>query len=302
LSASSSSPTHNIYIYGGTFTLRYSYAHDPIQGQNFHIRAKQSTIEYNWFARPKSYSGDLMTDDDFTNGGQQTMLLRGNLIDQGSPNNHGQIIALYNDAAPFANLRLALTLINNTLLVTQPQGFAVHLSNADGTEMRVEMDNNLISGGKPYLIEDAAHGTVVGTSNWLPTGANPGSLTATAFGANPFKDPAARDFTLAAGSNAIGAAAGRLSDAPSREYFQNESVTRMYRTRASSKDIGAFESTTAGGGTGPYAAAPISGNDAGAGAGQKSGCGCAMPGASSHAIVLLIALGFWRLILRRSSA
>src|SRR6516162_2170719 len=65
LNASQSGPTHNIYIYGGTFALRYSYAHDPTQGQNFHIRAKDSVIEYNWFARPMSYSGDLMTDDDF---------------------------------------------------------------------------------------------------------------------------------------------------------------------------------------------------------------------------------------------
>jgi hypothetical protein len=95
---SASAPTHNMYIYGGTFALRYSYAHDPIQGQNFHIRAKQSTIEYNWFARPKSYSGDLMSDDDFAAGGQQTMLLRGNLIDQGNPDNHGQIVAMYNDS------------------------------------------------------------------------------------------------------------------------------------------------------------------------------------------------------------
>jgi hypothetical protein len=51
LLASSSSPSHNIYIYGGDFTLRYSYVHDPVQAQNFHIRAQTSLIEYNWFAR-----------------------------------------------------------------------------------------------------------------------------------------------------------------------------------------------------------------------------------------------------------
>lgn len=98
LSAPPSGPTHNIYIYGGTFALRYSYVHDPIQGQNFHVRAMDSTIEYNWFARPKSYAGDLMSDDDFRGGGRQTMLLRGNLIDQGSPINRGQIVAIYNDS------------------------------------------------------------------------------------------------------------------------------------------------------------------------------------------------------------
>jgi len=52
LSASTSAPSHNIYIYGGTFTLRYSYAHDPIQGQNFHIRAHDAVIEYTGFRVP----------------------------------------------------------------------------------------------------------------------------------------------------------------------------------------------------------------------------------------------------------
>ena len=33
LLASSSAPSHNIYIYGGTFTLLYSYAHDPSRGR-----------------------------------------------------------------------------------------------------------------------------------------------------------------------------------------------------------------------------------------------------------------------------
>src|SRR2546421_211021 len=39
------SPTHNIYVYGGTFTMRYSYLHDPAQAQNFHVRATQALIE-----------------------------------------------------------------------------------------------------------------------------------------------------------------------------------------------------------------------------------------------------------------
>ena len=65
--ASSSSPTHNIYVYGGIFTLRYSYLHDPVQAQNLHCRAITSTIEYNWMSRAKSYTGDLMTNDDYAN-------------------------------------------------------------------------------------------------------------------------------------------------------------------------------------------------------------------------------------------
>ena len=47
--------------------MRYSYLHDPVQGQNLHCRAMTSTIEYNWFDRAKSYVGDLMTNDDYAN-------------------------------------------------------------------------------------------------------------------------------------------------------------------------------------------------------------------------------------------
>ena len=101
LQASSSAPSHNIYIYGGDFTLRYSFVHDPVQAQNFHIRAQQSVIEYNWFARAASYAGDLMTDDDYDGSGTftQSMIFRGNVIVQGTAqSNTSQIIAVYNDA------------------------------------------------------------------------------------------------------------------------------------------------------------------------------------------------------------
>jgi len=46
-----------------------------------------------------------------------------------------------------------------------------------------------------------------------------------------------------------------VSGLPDKEYFQNETVTRQYRIRETSMDIGAFESTTTGPGIGPYDAA-----------------------------------------------
>ncbi len=302
LNASQNAPTHNIYIYGGTFALRYSYAHDPIQGQNFHIRAKSSVIEYNWFARPKSYSGDLMTDDDFSTGAPQTMVLRGNLIDQGSPQNHGQIVAIYNDAVFLPGLQFSLTLIHNTIVATQPQGYPVHLSNADRTPMNVEMDNNLIWGVSPqqaaYLIEDTNHGAVTGTNNYMPPGGVPGSLTGTVYGSTPFNNAAARDFTLAPGSAAINAASQGVSGLPDKEYFQNETVTHMYRLRSMTKDIGAFESTTTGPGIGPYAGAPQTdgGNPDGgsnnpSGSALSSGCESTAAPTSSYVVLAVAVLG-----------
>lgn len=269
---SASSPTHNIYIYGGTFALRYSYVHDPVQGQNFHIRAHASSLDYNWFARAKSYEGDLMSDDDEPEGpSTQEMVFRGNVVVQGNPNNKSQIIVLFNDNE-LDQLTLKLRMIHNTIVAQYPNSAVVHLANEDGTTMSAEMSNNVFAGGKPMEIDQPSSGTVTGTTNWLVTGTGVGPLTGSVFGAAPpFKDAGAKDFTLAPGSTAIGAAS-QVSGAPDREYFQNETVTRKYRVRASAKDIGAFESTTTGDAYGPDDPPPSGGpGSVGSSGGTSSG-------------------------------
>ena len=238
LNASTSSPSHNIYIYGGTFTLRYSYAHDPIQGQNFHIRAHDAVIEYNWFSRAKSYAGDLMTDDDNdgTTAATQNMTLRGNVIVQGSTqSNTSQIVAVYNDAGA-ANLTLNVKLLYNTFVgTTGGRAALVHLSNADATVMSAELDNDIIYGtSRPTLVEDTAHGKVAGQNNWIMTGADATGLGGSVAGTDPeFSNAAQNDFTLAPGSTAIGAALTSIAGLPDHEYYKDETVTREYRVRAS---------------------------------------------------------------------
>jgi len=312
LNASQSSPTHNIYIFGGTFTLRYSYLHDPTQGQNFHIRATQALIESNWITHGKSYEGDLMPNDDFSGTGpfSQSMIFRGNTIVQGNPANHSQIIAVYNDAS-LANLTLHVEAINNTVIAAAPQGALVHLSNADGTKMSAVMTNNvLVTSTTAYAIEDLQNGTVTGSTNWLEVGTNPGSLTGSISTANPMFDTSYR---LAAGSPSIGAASS-VQNAPITEYYLDDKTTRMYRVRNSVKDIGAFESTTTGPGIGPYdtqppldggVTKPGDGGDAGkvgddAGdienGGGSGGCGCDVVGNSAGyggvlALIGLLAAG-----------
>jgi hypothetical protein len=264
VNASTSAPSHNIYIYGGTFALRYSYAHDPIQGQNFHIRAHDAVIEYNWFARAKSYAGDLMTDDDNdgTTAATQTMTLRGNVIVQGgTQSNTSQIVAVYNDAGA-ANLTLNVKLLYNTFVgTTGGRAALVHLSNADATTMSAELDDNIISGtSRPTLVEDTTNGRVTGQNNWLMTGADATGLTGSVTGGDPkFANAAQNDFTLAAGSTAIGAALTSIAGPPDHEYYKDETTTRQYRVRATAKDIGAFESTTQGPGVGPAGEAATGG-------------------------------------------
>ena len=276
LQAPSSAPTHNIYVYAGTFTLRTSYVHDPVQGQNFHIRSRVGTLEYNWFARAHSYEGDLMTDDDGA-GSAQSLLLRGNVIVQGAaPQNDSQIIAVYNDG-DLDGLALGVRLVHNTLVGNGGHAALVHLSNEDGTAMTAELSNNIISGTtRPVLVETSAAATVTGTKNWLATGVAPGQLTdSVQSSAAGFANPGAMDFTLAPGSAAIGAASQEVTGLPDREYYRDEIEARMVRARASARDLGAFESTTTGAGIGPYGdpLPPAAGGGSGGGGGSGSGGG-----------------------------
>ena len=194
--ASSGSPTHNLYIYGGIFTMRYCYVHDSAQAENFHIRSSTAILEYNWFARALNYEGDLMTDDDFTGAGpySQSMTFRGNVIVQAAaPGNHGQVIALYNDNSSITNLSLSLRALYNTFIGYGGSSAFVHLSNADKTRMTVEESDSVIYGTKvPYVIENASFATISGVNNWLPTNATPGALTGTIQTASPGLRNAAR--------------------------------------------------------------------------------------------------------------
>jgi hypothetical protein len=77
------------------------------------------------------------------------------------------------------------------------------------------------------------------------------------FGGDPsFKNAAQNDYTLAAGSAAISAALNSVSGLPASEYYRNETVKCLYRSRANANDLGAFESTTQGTGIGPNGTPP----------------------------------------------
>lgn len=264
-----SAPTHNLYIYGGTFTLRHSYVHDPIQGQNFHIRAEDSVIEYNWFSRARSYQGDLMSSDDYGGGGEltQTLVFRGNVVVQGDTQaNDSQIIAVYNDTEA-DGLTLNVDASYNTFIGNGGRAGFVHLSNADSTPMSAVLTNNLLFGTeRPVYAEDDSTASISGSHNWLMTGAEENGLLESIFGEDPgFTDADTNDFTLAQGSTAIGAAAPPASGAPGYEYYKDENAICLRRVRASAHDVGAFESTTSGDPTGPYEGAPLPPTTGGAG-------------------------------------
>jgi hypothetical protein len=263
--ASLSAPTHNIYVYGGNLTMRYCYVHDPVQGQNFHIRCRNSTLEYNWFARANAYEGDLMSNDDFSGAGPftQTMTLRGNIIVQKSnPLNNSQVIAIYNDGG-LAGLTLNVRAFYNTFVGNGGNAAFVHASNADGTQMNAELSSNIIFGtGRPALIDNTNAAVVTGVNNWIRTNAvvgtpASGNLTGSIRSASPgFRNAAAQDYTLTNGSVCIGAASPTVIGPPGLEYFFNEATNRQWRIRNAARDLGAFESSTTNSPVGPYTTEP----------------------------------------------
>ena len=258
--ASASAPTHNLYIYGGYFTMRYCFVHDSVQGQNFHLRCRNATLEYNWFARAANYEGDLMTDDDFSGPGpfQQTLIMRGNVIVQNAvPGNHSQVIALFNDSE-LAGLTLSLQALYNTFVGDGGSSAFVHVSNADGTPMTAQISDNILSGTTvATLIEDTNAASVGGVNNWQPAGATASPLTNSVQSTSPnFNNPAEEDYRPAAGSACIGAADPSVYGLPGKEYYLNELTNCLWRPRPSALDIGALESTTAGSPVGPYDTPP----------------------------------------------
>jgi len=224
------------------------------------MRCRDATLEYNWFARANNYDGDLMTDDDFTGAGpfSQVLTLRGNLFIQNPlPGNHSQAIAMFNDGG-VTNLTLTLRALYNTYVGANTNAAFVHVSNADGTQMKAEIWNNIIYGTRtPSLVEDSLHGSVSGANNWIQTNATPGPLTNSIQSPSPgFRDPAAKDYTLASNSQCIGAANSTVYGLPGKEYFLNEITNCQWRVRPAARDVGAFESNSTDSPIGPYDPAP----------------------------------------------
>jgi hypothetical protein len=316
---------HQIYIFGGTLAVRWSYFHDSPAGQNFHVRARDSTLEYNWFTRPGSYTGDIMSCEYFCGASgtmpiTQTMMLRGNVIVQGMPQNHGQLIALYNDEGASSDStgqvnHMDITLLYNTIIGESGviNDVVHHLNNSGISTAAHLSDNAIVSFQSVNLIEAPGMGNAMvdGSTNWVTSGTDATGLSATLTGGDAMLDA---DYRPQAGSPLIGAALSLGSAAPISEYYFDETTTAQARARASADDIGAFESTTTGGPDGGVMAMPdlsspfrvdLAAQDlphdlGGKGGKSSSGCGCDVGARAPSApwwmifVVFYLARARWR--------
>jgi len=260
---------HNVYIMGGTFTLRYSYIHDSKSGgQNLHIRARQATIEYNWISRAGTYEVDMMSCELLCGGSGSSsvtmkMTLRGNVIVQGSSGSDRIVVQMDDHPGEESNdstgttTKMELTMINNTV-IGQQVDMVVKMRN-DTVQTAAILHNNIFYGVNALAVaDDPGSGgfTRSGSNNWIPSGASASGVTGSIQGGDPgFANPGAKDYQLKAGSPCIGKAAS-VGGLPTKEYYLNETTKLQYRPRATAKDVGAFEHGNTAKPVGPHETQP----------------------------------------------
>ncbi|MBI3899717.1 MAG: hypothetical protein HY308_15685 [Gammaproteobacteria bacterium] len=244
--------SHNLYIFGGdNFTLQYSYSHDSVGGQNFHIRARNATVAYSWFENAGDYEGDMMTDSaayDPNYDGTQALLFIGNVVIQNpNPGNQTKLITMYNDTG--ATINMSMTVLWNTFIFKDAGSNGgngsgvIQLGNASMVSSTLTFSNNVVGGvnyRKAYVVSapGTANYTVTGSNNFMLTGSTVGVLTGTVFAANAmFTSPATGDYTLAAGSAARDAANTSVTPQPTAQYRATVGVS----ARTAVTDMGAVQ-------------------------------------------------------------
>lgn len=235
----SSDQSHNLYILGGdSFTLRSSYLHDAVGGQNFHVRARKATLSYNWFENAADYEGDMMSNQksyDSGANGRQKLVFIGNVVVQNrNPGNQNKLIALYNDSGS-PKPKMDLTALWNTFVfrdsglgTASTSSAPIQFSKATLAGGKVVFSNNVVAGvgARSAIITGTGTGKLSfsGRNNFFLTGSRVSKLTKTTFARDPgFVDPAAGDYRLKASSPAAKHAKSSLTPRPSK-YFRTPPV------------------------------------------------------------------------------
>lgn len=217
--------SHNMYVWGRTFTIRNCYTHRAVIGHNIKTRADNNYILYNRIMDEADGSGSY--DIDIPDGGRSYII--GNVIEQGPNTDNPAIIAYAAESS--SNGVLDLYVINNTIVNNRSNG-GTFLTLRGGTTARVT--NNIFYGPGTNW----SGGTVNASNNYFQSSYNnsPG-----------FANPATFDFHLTSTSPgaivdagvAPGVSAVGYDLTPSGQYVYDAQV--MPRPVVGALDLGAFE-------------------------------------------------------------
>lgn len=156
--------SHNIYISTiDSFTMRYCYSHDTVEGHEVKTRANTNYILYNLLS---SENGTGSRELQLAQGG--TAYVIGNVIQQGPNSHNGEIISYGGEGT---NPNPYLYIVNNTVINLREDGTSAFLtknnSTATGTAL---LQNNIFLGfGGETLIAGSGGGAVTQITNWVTT-------------------------------------------------------------------------------------------------------------------------------------
>ena len=217
--------THNMYIWGRSVTVRYTYTHRAVEGHNIKTRGQNNYILNNRIMDESD--GTASYSIDVPDCGRTYII--GNVIEQG-PNSGNSSIIAYGAESSFNTQDLYV--INNTIVNNRTAGGTFIQING-GTPAKV-MNNILYGPGTPW-----SGGVVTPANNLISTALD---------NAPRFWSPSTYDFHLTAASPASVVNAGAVPGVsvtgytltPLREYVYD--AQDLARTTVGALDLGAFES------------------------------------------------------------
>ena len=217
--------SHNMYVWGRTFTLRNSYTHRAVIGHDIKTRTVNNYILYNRIMDESD--GTASYEVDIPDGGRSYLI--GNVIEQG-PNTDNSTIVAYGEESS-NNGVMDLYVINNTI-VNNHTGGGTFLSIGGGTTVRAT--NNIFYGpGTTW-----SGGTVTASHNYVEPSYNnsPGFLSPSTY---DFHLSAASPATIVNAGVAPGVSAAGYDLTPTGQYVYD--AQGLPRPVAGALDLGAFE-------------------------------------------------------------
>jgi len=216
--------THNMYIWGRSVTVRYTYTHRAVIGHNIKTRGENNYILYNRIMDESD--GTASYSIDVPDCGRTYII--GNVIEQG-PNTDNSTIISYGAESSLHTQDLYV--VNNTIVNNRSAG-GTFISIGGSTPTKVR--NNIFYGpGTPW-----SGGSVTPSNNYVSTAYD---------NAPKFAAPSSFDFHLTSASPGsilnAGVAPGTSSSGyaltPTNEYVYDAQT--QARSSSGALDIGAFE-------------------------------------------------------------
>jgi hypothetical protein len=238
--------SHNLYLGGTNTTVRFSYIHDALFGQNFKTRGHYTELLYNYIA--DSQDGEIgLVDAATTNPTNSNAVLIGNVViskPRVSGYNSGRFIQFGQDSGGQHNGTLFA--FNNTFIAGDSR---IQFLSANAAGANIIAANNIFYGSPKVL--GTLGGGISGTNNWLPTGATlPVSFANSLSGTAPgFINAQSRNYRLTSASDCrdtgldvLSFQDGAGSSHPGQPVFEYlNHLKSASRSKDAQLDIGAYE-------------------------------------------------------------